>query len=214
MRTALGAALVALAVGACAGDDLPGGTDSTDAGSDATVSTDPASTTGTTVGTTAAATAATVSTSAPSSTIDTVDTGQQPEGVTTVTLEVSGADACCVWLADAPDERSRGLMRVTDLGEPVGMLFAYPDEQTANFFMFNTRLPLSIAFFDGDGRFVSSTDMEPCRSRDPAECPRYQAEEPYRYALEVRQGELGALGIRPGTIITPGAEAEGCADSS
>jgi predicted secreted protein len=53
----------------------------------------------------------------------------RPEGFTQVMLRVveSTGEVCeiCVWLADAGDERSRGLMGVTDLGEPVGMAFAY-----------------------------------------------------------------------------------------
>ena len=54
--------------------------------------------------------------------------------------------------------------------------------------------------FDGDGKFVSATDMDPCLGRD--DCPLYPAARPYRYALEVRRGGLAGLGIGPGSWLT------------
>ena len=53
-------------------------------------------------------------------------------------------------------------MSVTSLGGADGMLFRFGAEQTASFWMKDTVLPLSIAFFADDGAFVSATDMEPC----------------------------------------------------
>jgi len=198
VKGALGAAIVALTLAGCAGDNRSIESEAPDVAS-------------TTSSAGRASTVVDSSTITDSTGVGTTQTGRQPEGFTTVTLELTGADPCCVWLADSPEERSRGLMEVTDLGEPVGMLFAYPEEGTSRFYMFNTVLPLSIAFFDGDGRFVSSTDMEPCRSPDPVECPRYPAVAPFRYALEVPQGGLDDLGIGSGTTIAPGAEAANCA---
>ena len=64
-----------------------------------------------------------------------------------------------------------------------GMLFAYPQDQIVAFWMKNTRIPLSIAFLDGDGRILETHDMDPS---DPAR--RYTSKVPARYALEVNQG--------------------------
>lgn len=104
-----------------------------------------------------------------------------------------------VAVADDAAERARGLMRVDDLGGLDGMLFAFPRDTTAPFWMKDTRLPLSVAFFDASGRFVSSADMTPCDAG--ADCPLYAPAAPYRWALEVRQGRLRELGVGPGARL-------------
>ena len=44
-----------------------------------------------------------------------------------------------------------------------GMVFVWDEDTEGGFWMRNTPTPLSIAWFDADGDFVSSADMEPCR---------------------------------------------------
>jgi uncharacterized membrane protein (UPF0127 family) len=109
----------------------------------------------------------------------------------------------CVLVADSPQQHGHGLMGVTDkgLGGHVGMLFRFSGETTGAFYMFRTRLPLSIAWFDGDGQLVSSTDMPPCRKDVPGACPTYRAKGPYRFALEVPKGRLDDLGIDEGARL-------------
>ena len=58
----------------------------------------------------------------------------------------------CLWLADVADERARGLMGVTDLGEAVGMAFVFEAPGEGAFVMIGTPTPLSIAWFDADRR--------------------------------------------------------------
>ena len=91
-------------------------------------------------------------------------------------------------------------MNRTDLAGHDGMLFRLQADTTVTFYMKDTPLPLSIAWFDGNGEFVSATDMDPCLGRD--DCPLYPAARPYRYALEVRRGGLAGLGIGPGSWLT------------
>lgn len=109
----------------------------------------------------------------------------------------------CALLAETPEQHSRGLMGRRDLFGYDGMLFDFKEEHSGQFYMKDTPLPLSIAWFDGSGRFVSATDMAPCL--DQPECPLYSAVRPYRYALEVAQGGLPALGIGPGSrlVVVP-----------
>jgi uncharacterized membrane protein (UPF0127 family) len=107
----------------------------------------------------------------------------------------------CVWVAESSDEHQRGLMEVTSLGGADGMLFRFPGDYTGAFWMKNTVLPLSIAFFAGDGAFVSATDMEPCPPTTET-CPLYQADGPYTDAIEVVQGDLPSLGIGPGSRLS------------
>lgn len=114
---------------------------------------------------------------------------------------VAAAERCAL-VADTDVERATGLMHRTDLGGRDGMLFRFPDDVTAAFYMKDTPLPLSIAWFEADGDFVSATDMEPCLGG--GDCPTYAAAGPYRYALEVPQGRLPALGAVPGSRLTVG----------
>jgi uncharacterized membrane protein (UPF0127 family) len=105
----------------------------------------------------------------------------------------------CALLAATEAQRAQGLMRVTDLKGYPGMLFRYSEDSTGGYWMRNTPMPLSIAWFAADGTFVSSADMAPCEDR--ADCPIYGAAAPYRYALEVPQGDLAALRIGPGAKL-------------
>jgi uncharacterized membrane protein (UPF0127 family) len=108
----------------------------------------------------------------------------------------------CALLAQTASQQAKGLMGQTDLAGFDGMLFVFPTDTTQTFWMKDTPLPLSIAWFDSAGRFVSSADMEPCL--DKPECPSYSAAAPYRYALEVPTGGLGELGIGPGAVVSVG----------
>jgi uncharacterized membrane protein (UPF0127 family) len=119
------------------------------------------------------------------------------------TITAADGTTCEVCLLSATSEaqRRRGLMEVTDadLGGFDGMLFRFPAEIDGGFWMRNTPLPLSIAYFDEAGSFVSATDMAPCR--DSASCPTYDAAGPFRYALEVPEGELADLGATKGSTL-------------
>ncbi len=109
-------------------------------------------------------------------------------------------DGVALLAADQPS-RQRGLMEQSDLRGYDAMVFRFPSPTTGTFFMRNTRIPLSIAFFDLHGRFVSAADMEPCPD-DVADCPTYAAARPYLHAVEVAQGDLARFGIGPGSVLS------------
>ena len=142
--------------------------------------------------------------------------GVQPIGFTTAMVRITEVDGevcdVCVWLADVADERSRGLMGVTDLGDAAGMLFVYPSPVASNFYMFQTPRPLSIAWFADDGTFVGESDMTPCLGVPADECERYPPAAEYLMALEVWEGELPGLGIGAGASLEliAGSEAVRC----
>lgn len=144
------------------------------------------------------------------------DGGQQPEGFTTVTARVTDADGeeceVCLWLADTPDERGRGLMGVTDLGDAVGMAFVFDQPLLGSFYMFQTPTPLSIAWFDSDGDIVGTAEMEPCLDTPAGECPLYAPDEEYDLAIEAFAGGLEPLGIGDGAhvVLLDGTESETC----
>ncbi len=106
----------------------------------------------------------------------------------------------CALLAATEAQRRQGLMGVADLRGYAGMLFRFPADSQGGFWMKDTPTPLSIAFFAADGAFVSATDMQPCLDQGDS-CPVYSAAAPYRYALEVPLGQLGSLGIGPGSHL-------------
>jgi uncharacterized membrane protein (UPF0127 family) len=110
------------------------------------------------------------------------------DGVVTVQVEV----------ADTQAEREHGLMGRPSLGADTGMVFVFPESVRGGFWMKDTLVPLSIAFYDRTGRILRILDMEPCR-RDP--CPIYDPGVAYRGALEVNRGAFGRWGIREGDML-------------
>ncbi len=125
----------------------------------------------------------------------------EPFGLTSATMESpEGGVAVAVPVYDAylPRSRARGLMHRKHLPRRTGMVFRFPDEHRGGFYMKNTLIPLSIAFFDGNGTVVDVFDMPPCKA-DP--CPTYTPNASYRGALEVNRGFFDEVGLRRGWRI-------------
>ena len=137
------------------------------------------------------------------------------EGFDEVAVSVDPGEGDLLWwcllAAVTPEQRARGLMEVTDLQGYSGMVFAYDDEVENGFFMRNTPTPLSIAWVDEDGDVVSIADMDPCEDRDG--CPTYPSGGPYRYAIEVFQGDLPSLGITETATVRIGGSCAARADA-
>ena len=104
---------------------------------------------------------------------------------TTITIDDRSMD---VAVADTPTKRAHGLMGVTNLGGLEGMVFVFPVESGAGFWMKDTLIPLDIVFFSANGIFVDRFTMQPC-IEDP--CPSYDPIGLYRYAVEAPAGDLG-----------------------
>ncbi len=125
--------------------------------------------------------------------------------IVTITRPDGSTEQHCMWIADDEASHQQGLMGVTDpeLGGRAGMVFEFPDEMTTGFWMKDTPLPLSIAWFDESGSFISSAEMPPCPDGEQR-CPTYRAAAPYQVAIEVPMGELPALGLVDRSQITLG----------
>jgi uncharacterized membrane protein (UPF0127 family) len=114
----------------------------------------------------------------------------------------------CVLLATTTQQQERGLMKQTSLHGWPGMVFQFQAPTQVHFYMRDTLIPLSIAWFAADGGYVSSTNMEPCPSTAAA-CPTFAAGAPYQTAIEVEKGQLSSLGIGPGSSLQVGGPCSG-----
>jgi uncharacterized membrane protein (UPF0127 family) len=134
------------------------------------------------------------------------------------TWKLGGADVE-IEVADSRAEREKGLMFRKVMPADHGMLFVYPAAQVLSFWMKNTALPLSIAFFveneDGkSGTIVNIEDMQPY-----VEFPATVSQKPVRFALEMNQGWFKKHGLKNGdpielppwvtSIVASGDEPEG-----
>lgn len=152
-------------------------------------------------------TPAPVVTAGSGSALTTAAGGMSPQGFETMGLQIipaAGSDPAevemCVWAAVTPEQRSRGLMGVTDLGGLDGMAFIYTEDRTTSFTMRDTLIDLSIAFFDSDGAFMEAFDMEPCGGEP---CRNYPTPAGFRVAVEVSAGDLALWDIGPGSAVFP-----------
>ncbi|OGN65009.1 MAG: hypothetical protein A3E80_00710 [Chlamydiae bacterium RIFCSPHIGHO2_12_FULL_49_9] len=95
-------------------------------------------------------------------------------------------------IADTNETRQTGLMNRDHLEEGTGMLFVFEKPQILSFWMKDTKIPLSIAFFDAEKKLLNTADMDPysnslCHSLALA-----------KYALEVPRGWFARHEIRRG----------------
>jgi uncharacterized protein len=102
--------------------------------------------------------------------------------------------------AQTEEQQEYGLMNRESLPDDQGMVFLFFDETTTGFWMKNTLIPLSIAFFDVDGKILKILDMEPCPP-ETATCPIYTPGVAYMGALEVNQGAFEKLGVEEGDTL-------------
>ena len=112
----------------------------------------------------------------------------------------------CSLLASTPAQQARGLMTRRDLAGYASMVFAYTQDVDVLFYNRNVPMALTVAWFDREGRWLGSRDLEPCP--DMEGCPTIAAPADFRYAVELEKGGLSRLGLGPGSPI---AFSEGCA---
>jgi uncharacterized protein len=111
----------------------------------------------------------------------------------------SGIVRLSVEVARTPQQRDRGLKFRRSLGRDAGMVFVFGRPTSASFWMKDTLIPLSVAFYDGAGRVVRILDMAPCE-RDP--CRLYTPGFAYRGAVEVNRGAFTRLHVRVGDVVS------------
>jgi len=127
-----------------------------------------------------------------------------PVGFAEVRVVIRRADSTicelCTYLARLPADRQRGLMGVTDLAGLDGMIFVYDTPGVLPFWMKDTVMPLSAAWFADGGAYIAAKEMAPCAA-GTEQCPSYGPSVSARYVLEVPQGDLTRFGIGPGSTL-------------
>ncbi len=121
-----------------------------------------------------------------------------PHGTATITTPKAHVKVR-VEIADNDARRGRGLMFRRHVAPNAGMAFVWRADVDSGFWMKNTLVPLSIAFYDAKGRIVRIMDMPPCTA-DP--CPVYDPRATYRGALEVNRGAFKRWRVHVGDRIT------------
>jgi uncharacterized membrane protein (UPF0127 family) len=103
-----------------------------------------------------------------------------------------------VEIAETPAQRQQGLSGRRTLAPGSGMAFLWTSDVRGRFWMKDTSVPLSIAFWNKSGRILRIFDMAPCR-RDP--CRIYDPKVAFRGALEVNRGAFERWRVRPGALV-------------
>jgi uncharacterized protein len=96
-------------------------------------------------------------------------------------------------------QREQGLMGRKTLARNAGMVFLFPAAMRTRFWMKDTLIPLSIAFWNKQGRILRILDMAPCLAEP---CKVYDPGVAFTGALEVNRGAFRRWGVRPGARIT------------
>ena len=104
-----------------------------------------------------------------------------------------------VEIAVTPAQQAQGLSGRRALAPGSGMAFLWTGDIRGRFWMKDTSIPLSIAFWSKGGRILRILDLAPCR-RDP--CKVYDPKVAFRGALEVNRGAFARWGVRPGARVT------------
>ena len=105
-----------------------------------------------------------------------------------------GTSAVQAELATTFAERQAGLMERASLPDTAGMLFVFAGDAIRDFWMKDTQINLSIAFFDSTKTIINVQEMTAFDEQTI-----HHSSGPARYALEMKEGWFSARGYGPGT---------------
>lgn len=121
-------------------------------------------------------------------------------GLKQVPLSIRASDAThdfIVEVAENGAQQARGLMFRTRLAPDKGMIFPFPEDRVAGFWMKNTVIPLDIIFVRRDGTIESIA-----ANTTPYSLESVRSNEPVGAVLEIAAGRAAELGIEPGDTVT------------
>ena len=115
-------------------------------------------------------------------------------GTRDVTLP--GGELIHAEVASTQPQVQKGLMFRTSLAPDRGMLFLFSKEDSLQFWMFQTLIPLDIVWMDSDKKIVEiSADTPPCKT-EASQCPQYGGHEPSLFVLELPAGSVSRYHLR------------------
>jgi uncharacterized protein len=123
---------------------------------------------------------------------------EAPRALQEGTLTIRSAERqvrLSIEIARTEEARAAGLMHRENLPADAGMAFLFDQPTNGGFWMKNTLIPLSIAFWDAEGDIVAILDMEPC-TQD--QCPVHSPGVSYVGAVEVNRGWFELRGVKVG----------------
>lgn len=109
-----------------------------------------------------------------------------------------GSKIVTVEVAKTSEEASYGLMFKRQLGVNDGMLFVFSQPQPLSFWMKNTFVDLSIAYFDENKILLEIIDMKAAQSELQNHFDSYPSSKPAQYALEMNKGWFKNNNIKKG----------------
>jgi uncharacterized membrane protein (UPF0127 family) len=99
-------------------------------------------------------------------------------------------------IASTPGERSKGLMYRKSLAENHGMIFIYPEMQTADFWMKDTYIPLDMIFIDNNFKVVGILKDVPVNNEKKRSVGAQS-----QYVVELSAGASKKNGIAAGAVL-------------
>lgn len=121
-------------------------------------------------------------------------------GLNQVALNIRTSDAThgfIVEVAESSAQQAQGLMFRTELAPDRGMIFPFPEDRVASFWMKNTVIPLDIIYIRRDGTIESIA-----ANTTPYSLAPVRSSEPVATVLEIAAGRAAELGIGPGDTVT------------
>ena len=99
-------------------------------------------------------------------------------------------------IASTAIEVETGMMHRTEMAENEGMLFIFGRPHRASFWMRNTKIPLSCAYIDPDGKILETHDMKPLD-----ETGIEASSGSVQYVLETKQGWFERNKVSVGAVV-------------
>ncbi|HMN36337.1 MAG TPA: DUF192 domain-containing protein [Hyphomicrobium sp.] len=114
----------------------------------------------------------------------------------TIEKASGGTVTFAVEIARSEQEKAKGLMFRTKLGDGEGMLFPYGRSMEVTMWMRNTYIPLDMVFIKPDGTIHRIAERT-----QPLSDELIGSDGPVSAVLEIAGGAAGRLGIKPGDKV-------------
>ncbi len=120
-----------------------------------------------------------------------------PAQMSLTKLKLGGKELTLL-IAETDEQRAQGLMGIEKMEENNGMIFTYPAPVTKLcMWMKDTKIPLDVAFIDGNGKIVNIETMKPMTTDNHCNTGG-----PIFYALEMNAGWFAKNNVKPGDALS------------